>query len=280
MSIPTRLHSMFAVVALATAVAMPAIATAQTAPVVPADGTWRFGAALYLYLPSIDGNMAFPTRGGDASISVNSDSIFDSVNGAFMGTLEANNGRWGVFTDFLYVDVSGSNSGTRDFQIGNSGAPSSVTANLDLKLKGSAWTIAGEYRLAASRAFTMDALAGARLLNVKPRLSWSLAGDLAGVPTAGRGGNNEIEANNWDAIIGVKGRYALGDSGRWSLPFYADVGTGDSDLTWQVAGGLSYAFGWGDVLGMWRYLKYDMKSGQPVADLSFNGPMIGVVFHW
>ena len=279
MSSTNRLRSIIAAVALAAGVTLPGIAPAQTAPM-PADGTWRFGASLYLYGPSIDGNVAFPTRGGPGSISVNTDSVFDSINGAFMGSLEANNGRWGVFTDYVYVDISGSKSGSRDFQITNSISPSSVTADLDLKLKGSAWTIAGEYRLAASRALTMDVLAGARMLNVKPRLNWSLGGDLSGIPTAGRGGNLEVEANNWDAIVGLKGRFALGDSGRWSLPFYADVGAGDSDLTWQAAAGLSYSFGWGDVLGMWRYLKYEMKSGQPVADLSFNGPMIGVVFHW
>jgi len=62
------------------------------------------------------------------SISVNTDSVFDSLNGAFMGALEANNGRWGVFTDLVYVDVSGSKSGTRDFQIGNSSAPSTTVA--------------------------------------------------------------------------------------------------------------------------------------------------------
>src|SRR5438309_7086115 len=166
MTRPIRLRSIIAVVALATGVTMPGIAPAQTAPM-PADGTWRFAASLYLYAPSIDGNMAFPTRGGSGSISVNTDSVFDSLNGAFMGALEANNGRWGVFTDLVYVDVSGSKSGTRDFQIGNSSAPSSVTADLDLKLKGSAWTIAGEYRVAASPALTMDVLAGARMLNVK-----------------------------------------------------------------------------------------------------------------
>jgi hypothetical protein len=28
------------------------------------------------------------------------------------------------------------------------------------------------------------------------------------------------------------------------MPFYADTGTGNSDLTWQVAGGTTYAAEW------------------------------------
>jgi len=59
-----------------------------------------------------------------------------------------------------------------------------------------------------------------------------------------------------------------------------DVGTGESDLTRQGVGGLGYSFHWGDVLATWRYLDYKFKSGKKVADLSFNGPMIGVGFRW
>lgn len=261
-----------ALFALATLI--PFGALAQAAP------DWQFRASLYAYLPSVGGNMAFPVRSGDASVTVHADDVLDELNFAFMGTFEANNGRFGVFTDFIYLDVSGSRAGTRDFQVGNRDLPASVTGDVDLTIKGTAWTIAGEYRVASSPEFTLDALLGARLLDVKPRLSWSLAGDVATVPTAGRGGSYEIKANNWDAIVGVKGRYAFGNGRAWFVPFYADVGTGESDLTWQAAAGVGYAFGWGDVLAVWRYLGYDMKSGQAVEDVNFNGPMIGVTFKW
>ena len=60
------------------------------------------------------------------------------------------------------------------------------------------------------------------MLNVKPTLDWSLSGNLASVPTAGRGGSLAIDTTNWDAIVGIKGRYMFGDP-RWSLPFYADL---------------------------------------------------------
>jgi hypothetical protein len=260
--------------ALALAALMPFTALAQS----PSD--WQFRASLYAYLPSIGGNLAFPVRSGDASVTVHPDNVLDELNFAFMGTFEANNGRFGVFTDFMYLDVSGSRSGGRDFQVGNHDLPASVTGDLDLTIKGTAWTIAGEYRVTSSPEFTMDALLGARLLDVRPKLSWSLAGDVATIPTAGRAGNYEIKANNWDAIVGVKGRYAFGDRRAWFVPFYADVGTGESDLTWQAAAGLGYAFGWGDVLALWRYLGYNMKSGQAVEDINFNGPMIGVTFKW
>ena len=75
-------------------------------------------------------------------------------------------------------------------------------------------------------------------------------------------------------------RYAFGDRLQWYVLLYADIGAGDSQLTWQAAAGLGYAFGWGDVVGLWRYLRYDFKSDQAIQDLAFNGPMIGVTFRW
>ncbi len=45
-------------------------------------------------------------------------------------------------------------------------------------------------------------------------------------------------------------------------------------------GGIGYSFGWGDVVGSWRYLDYKMKSGSNVEKLNFNGPSLAAVFHW
>jgi hypothetical protein len=64
------------------------------------------------------------------------------------------------------------------------------------------------------------------------------------------------------------------------MPFYVDVGTGNSDLTWQAMLGFGYAFGWGDLGAVWRYLDYDLKSNGPIQDLNFNGPAVGVTFRW
>ena len=89
-----------------------------------------------------------------------------------------------------------------------------------------------------------------------------------------------VATTNGDGIVGVKGRYAFGANRAWSVPFYLDIGTGDSDLTWQGAVGLGYSYHWGDIVAMWRYLDYNFKSGKAIEDMNFNGPMLGVTFRW
>lgn len=78
----------------------------------------------------------------------------------------------------------------------------------------------------------------------------------------------------------MRGRARFGSDLRWFVPYYADIGTGNSDLTWQAIIGLGYSFGWGDVVAVWRYLDYDFESGKPMQSLTFNGVAVGVSFRF
>lgn len=115
------------------------------------------------------------------------------------------------------------------------------------------------------------------MLNIKESLRWDISGQLGALPAAARSGEASHRETVWDAIVGAKGRYTWGD-GRWSVPFYVDVGTGESDLTWQAAAGIGYSFSWGEITVMWRELSYDLKSSRNLQDVRFSGPMFGATF--
>jgi len=240
---------------------------------------WRWHAIVYAYLPDIGGKTTFPAGSG-SSINVDADTILSNLKFAFMGTLEAQKGRWGAFTDVLYLDVGGSKSQSRDFSVGHAQIPAGVTADLDLDVKGLIWTFAGEYRFASDPNSTFDVFAGARVASLKQNLGYNLSADVGPITGPGRSGSVEAKITNWDGIVGAKGRLAFGDRREWFVPLYVDVGTGDSDLTWQAIAGIGYTFSWGEVLAAWRYLDYNFKSGDRIESLNFNGPAIGVGFHW
>jgi hypothetical protein len=270
-----------ATLAVAVAAALPSLASAQASPLDPPAGQWRFAASVYLYVPSLSGSTRVPADAPGTPINVSLDQIIDKLDGALMGSFDAHNGRWGVFTDLVYVKFSDSKDSSRDFTIGEIGIPVGTTATFAAELEGLAWTLAGTFRVASKPGgLTMDALAGLRLFDVQQRTQWSITGDIGPIAPEGRTGDSTIDREVLDAVVGIKGRAALGSGGPWGVPFYADVGTGDSDLTWQVAAGVSYAFKWGELNAMWRYLAYEMKPGKQFEDVEFNGPMVGVTFRW
>lgn len=196
-----------------------------------------------------------------------------------MGTFEASNGRWGALTDLVYMDVGNSRSGTQSFSIGGLGIPAGASANVDYDLKGWVWTLAGTYRLVSDRDFKVDALAGARALGLRQRVNWNLSGNVGSVALQDRAGTREVDGTNWDAIVGVRGRAQFSEGG-WFVPYYLDIGTGQTKFTWQAIAGVGYSFGWGDVVGAWRYIDYQMKSGKTVESMNFSGPGIAAVVHW
>ncbi len=274
-----RLRRQAATLAAAVGVLTPTLLAAQTPPSEPIPGAWRFGASIYGYVPSISGTSSSPADSGGNRINVNLAELLD-LEFALMGSFDAHNGRWGMFTDFIYLNYSGSKQQSRDFTIGRIGIPAGTAADLDLDLKGVMWALAGQYRVYSDPALTMDALAGLRLLEVRTTTRWSISGNLGPIAPSGRTGTSEDKTSQLDGIVGVKGRTRLGSSGRWTLPFYLDVGAGDSDLTWQAAAGVSYGFKWGELTAMWRYLAYDLKPGLSIEELKFNGPLIGATFRW
>lgn len=247
-------------------------------PVQPAG--WHYTFSIYGYVPSVDGTSRFPVDSGGTPINVDAGAILDRLKFFAMGTAGAHNGTWGVFTDVIYLNFTGGQSASRDFTIGNIGLPADASASFDWDLKGWVWTLAGEYRVVSDPSFTVDVLGGARLLDIRQSLSYSIAGSIGPLDPLARSGQISGKESAWDAIVGVKGRYAFGDRRQWAVPFYLDVGAGESQSTQQVAAGIAYQFGWGEVTAMWRYLRYNTKTNRVFEDIHFSGPLIGATFRW
>jgi hypothetical protein len=280
MNVSTSLRATLAVLAFAAGALPPTAAGAQAAPANWESGKWQFAATIYGFIPTIDGKVNYAGDSGSSDIHISKSNVLEDLKMTFMGAFDAHNGRWGMFTDVLYVDLGGSKSQTRNFSIGSIGLPASTTTDLSLDLKGVVWTVAGEYRVVSDPAWTVDLLAGARLLDVKPTLNYAINGDLGPISIPGRNGSKQVNESLWDGIVGVKGRYAFGDDRKWFVPFYLDVGTGQTKVTWQGAAGVGYAYHWGDVIAMWRYVDWNAKTGKPIEDFNLNGPMVGATFRW
>jgi hypothetical protein len=270
-----KVHSMpriAAAVLTAAAVLLPATAGAQS------SDDWQFGASIYGWFPTLKGTTTFPAPAGGSDITVDAADIVNDLKFVMMGSFEARKGRWGGFTDLIYMDLGNTKSQTRNFQLGRQQVPADVSGQLTLDMKSTIWTLAGEYRAVADSDLQLDAFLGARMIDVDQTLTYALSGNVGAIALPDRSGNRKVSLKNRDGIVGVKGRYSFGDERRWFVPFYGDIGTGGSSSTYQLMSGIGYAFEWGEIVGQWRYLHYDF--GSAIDTLSFNGPAVAFNFRW
>lgn len=229
-------------------------------PAVP--GGWKIDGEIYLWGASIG---ATTVTGGD--IDVGFDTIMKNLDMAFMGALGARKGKWSIVVDAIYMDVSADRTGAIALPDGSA----ATSSNLVLK----SWVVDPSigYNVVDTGPFTLDVLAGARYLYLKPTLSAQVDG-----PLETRFRQFSDSANIWNGFVGVRGRVNF--CPRWFLPYYADIGAGASKLTWQAFGGVGYSFGWIEVTAAYRYLDWNLKNLKVFDDLNFGGPLLGAKIYF
>jgi len=225
----------------------------------PSD-RWVYGGEFYMWGADIGGE----TTSG-APVEVDFDDLFEDLNLGFMGTLAAARGKWTLFGDFIYLDVEDDDKGT----VNISGSPTS--AKIDVELKGFVSTLGGAYSFLETDTTRLNLVAGARYLWLEADLDVDVG------PVSGDGSDSD---QVWDGIVGLRGKTDLNET--WYLTYYADVGTGDSDKTWQALAAISYRFESVDAVLGYRYLEWDFDKGDMLNfdELDLSGPFAGVKFRF
>ena len=242
------------------------------------DGKWHFTVTPYLWFPDINGTVSYTSpAGGGGSISTQIDpsSYLESLDFAAMFDAEARKDNWLVFTDYIYVHTGGHESAVKSV----TGPGGIVTVPINVSgantLVTNVWTLAGGYSVLHDPAVSLDLFAGTRLLSLSSSVSWNFSGPIGALA---RSGNVSQRSNEWDAIAGVKGEVRFGES-KWFMPYYADIGAGSSNWTWQALLGVGYRFAWGDVVLAVRNLSYDFSDDHQL-NLRMTGPALGASFRF
>lgn len=231
------------------------------------DGEWHFTVTPYAFMPHINQSVTLDRRNGqqvDASVSLSPSDWWSALNMAFFINAEARKGDWSIFTDYMYSDFGGAKS--------RAGGLGIVNADARLDLTMTMWTTVGSYTAWRSGTSHLDALAGFRYLGLKDALSFNVSvGPIVLVNEQASG-----EDKYWDFIAGVKGEANLSEDGKWFLPYYADIGTGKDNWTWQAMAGVGYRFGWGNVNLSIRNVSYNFDANN--ATMRLTGGQIGASF--
>lgn len=225
---------------------------------------WKISGDLYMWAPAIKGET---NQGGDIDISFND--IIDNLDFTFMAGLAARKDKFSLLVDVIYMDLEDSSNYT--LTRGPFGLRSLSITNLEM----TAWVVtpAAAYNVLDSDLIEINLLAGARYLYLKTDVDLVRQGPLV-TSRFSPSGSGHV----WDGIVGARGNVKL--NGKWSLPFHFDVGSGDTDLTWQAFGGVGYKFNKVDLIAGYRHLEWDFDNndtgGKLFNDLYISGPVLGL----
>lgn len=274
-----RFRDLFATAALALSI----LAGAPAARAQEAD--WKFSLTPYLWLPNVNGTLKYgvPPGGSAPGVETGPNDYLENLQALLMLAGEARSGRWSVFTDVIYLDFADQNAAVKSVNFGGQTIGTSLDAKTNTSFKGVAWTLGGGYTLVSAERVTLDLVGGLRYFGIKTSANWQLTGTVTG-PQGGsqvfpQTGSISQRADLWDAIVGVRGRAKFGN-GDWFLPYYFDIGAGSSAWTSQGVAGIGYAFKWGEVVGVFRYVAYDQEDDKLLQDFRFAGPAIGATFRF
>ena len=249
------------VASIAVLLASPVFSLAQETG---SDDDWKFIGKLYFWGADIGGN----TNAGEI-IDVSLSNLLDNLTFAFMGGLEARKNKWSFLGDVIYLSESANKKNIARPAPSVPGGVGFFDADLDL----TSWVVhllAG-YNVWDADQGIIDVVAGARYTNVAADFGLGLSG----TPIKITPSDSE---NIWDAIIGVRGR--LNFSENWFLPYYLDIGAGQSDFTWQAMGGIGYEFNWGAIEVAYRHLEWQLGSDYIVEKLNYSGPGVMVRYYF
>ena len=92
--------------------------------------------------------------------------------------------------------------------------------------------------------------------------------------------SSSSERPRWVGICPPGTPPSIDHDGKWYVPYYADIGAGNSNWTWQAFGGVGYRFDWCSMVLGFRNLSYDMTAGKPIQNVSMTGPILTFNWHW
>ena len=178
------------------------------------DDIWEFDGNIYLWVADIQ--MQDPD-GNNNEISFND--LVQNLDMVFMGGLGARKDKLGFQIDTIYMDLSDDDNNTL--------VPGLLTLT-DVELTATILTPKVTYRVVEDGQLNLDILGGVRYLHMDLNFKFREIS------------NEGDDGSVTNGIVGFKGDIRLNKN--WHVPFYYDIGKGESELTYQAFAGINYKY--------------------------------------
>ncbi|MDN3988085.1 hypothetical protein [Zwartia vadi] len=228
----------------------------------PSSDQWRFSVTPYAWAIGITGSVSH-NGSSLGQVKLTPGDVLSNLKMAAMLVAEARRGPYGIYLDGMYGNLGSSSSRV----VGRADLSSSTNMTMTIA------TLAPTYNFISSPSLQLDGLVGARVL-------WQNARTSIYAPQIDRSFSESSNLQLAAGIAGVKGRYNF-DNSKYFVPFYVDVGAGQSSsFTSQAYLGIGRAFDWGDVSLVAKNVYYQFKPNQNTIDLNLFGAAIAATFRF
>lgn len=221
------------------------------------DNEWNYGAEVYLWGASV----GLDTSSGE-NIDVEFTDLIKDLKMGGMGTAVAEKGKWRFGADFIYLDVDDN---------ANEVFPPGIKLD-DAEL--AAWLVSPVvgYEFASTDSSRFRVYGGARYLWTETTITLVTVPPLPSVKL-----KEKEKATLLDGVVGLHGFTDFNE--RWYASYLADIGTGDSDVTYQALAAINYRFDSVDASFGYRYLQWELDD-ELIDELDFSGLFAGVKFYF
>lgn len=237
---------------------LAAMALPGTAAVAESD--WEYSTTLYGWFPVVSTTVETPQ--GEVEADVDFSEVLETLDIAFLGALEARNGRWSLIGDVQYFDIGADfatptgalfSGGEIDSQMAivSAYATYAVVDNVDTRVD-----VGGGLRYYDATFETQLTSQG-----VAPNLTL------------------EDDGSWTDLLLAARVKHQFNE--RWSGIAYSDVGgfgfEDSSDLSWRAFAGAGYRFNekW-SMIGGYQHLSIDREFERTTVTSEVSGPFLGV----
>ena len=223
----------------------------------PAAGQeWHGQFTLYGWFPTIEGEQE--RKDGRPRVQIDAKDILEALDFAFMGAGEIRRDQIGFLFDVDYARLSSS---------GETGDRIPISASIKTTVAFA--TAAAAWRFYERDRRFFETYSGIRAYNTEADFETSIGRFSRGVSASAR----------WvDPIVGLRAFVPVTE--RFSVTAFGDVGgTSTDELSWELYGGLNYAFSdrWAGVLG-YRYMSITHDANELSLDINLQGPLLGVTY--
>ena len=234
-----------------------------SAPVIAAEtgstdgassGEWEKYFEVYGWMPQLN-----ITTADGTGVKLTLGDLLKNLDMLAMFDFGARKDKWSVAMDVIYMNL-----GAKETISGSIlDHPEDVDVNIDMRSFIS--TVNAGYQISSSDTNRLDFIGGVRYLYIRMPVDVDLTDNLTK--------SARPSGHSWNGIVGLEGVRTINDN--WYFDYYADVGTGQADLTWQTKLGFGYNFNkWTGTFGF-RYLRFDFSDGDAFKDMDVIGPYLG-----